>query len=78
MNASTKARHDYYINEAARIDSKTKTIAQLRKALLTMEYSAVELVTDEQVIACAKDSRTALLHRARAVKSAAKRQQIAA
>lgn len=73
MNASTKARYDYYVNEAARIDPKSKSVAQLRKALLTMEYTAAELRSDDDVIAAAKDSRTALLHRARAVKSAAKR-----
>lgn len=73
MNSATQARYDYYVNEAAKIDTKSKTIRQLRSALLKMEYTANELVTDEQVLTAARDSRTALLHRARAVKSSAKR-----
>lgn len=72
MNASTQARYDYYVNEAAKVDP-AKTVAQLRKALLTFDYTAAELKTDEQVRQAAKEARTALLHRARAVKSSAKR-----
>lgn len=76
MNASTQSRIDYYVTEAAKVDP-SKTVAQKRKALIAFGYSPAEVKDDETVIAEAKATRTALLHRARAVKSSAKRNQAA-
>jgi hypothetical protein len=75
MKIITKQAIAYYVDEAEKVNAKTKTVAQLRKALRSMLYTASELSTDEKVIATAKDVRTALLHRARAVKSSAKRRE---
>lgn len=76
MNASTQSRYDYYVTEAAKVDP-AKTVAQKRKALISFGYSPAEVKTDEQVVTEAKATRTALLHRARAVKSSAKRSKAA-
>lgn len=75
MNTNTQNRYDFYINAAAELATTCK-IGQVRKALtsvLDFTPAEVKAMSDDEVRETAKANRTGLLHRARAVKSSAKR-----
>lgn len=71
INASAQARIDAYLVEAEFF--ATAPASKLVKELTSLGYTAKELSTPELVKAAAKVERNARLHRARAVRSTAKR-----
>lgn len=71
MDSKTQARIDTYLAEADFF--KTATKAKLVRELKSLGYTATELDSAEKISEAAKVERTARLHRARAVRSSAKR-----
>lgn len=71
INDKAQARIDNYVRVAELLKSGTK--AQVRKELLAIGYTADQINTPEKVAEVVKVERAAHLHRARAVRSSAKR-----
>lgn len=74
INASAQNRIDEYVALAAALDVRTSKATTIRKTLVTLGYERSEIASQDALVAAAKQERTAMLHRARAVKSTAKRQ----
>lgn len=70
MNASQKQSYNFYVTTAKALDA-SKSVAQLRKVLATLDVEG-SLKSETDVREVAASTRTAMLHRARAVKATAK------
>lgn len=77
INASAQSRIAEYVEIAENLDTRTAKAATVRKQLRALGYELSEISSQDQLVAAAKQERTAMLHRARAVKSTAKRRQAA-
>lgn len=73
INASAQARIAEYVALAAALDVRTSKAATIRKTLVSLGYERSEIASQDALVEAARQERTAMLHRARAVKSTAKR-----